>query len=150
MKFYILLFFLLQTTLGIGQNEHKVLTMSTQSSIEIKGKTNVSKFECNLYSWQNEPSNKIILNQNSGFFDVKNNNLALSICNIECGNPIINEDLALCLKAKRKVFIKLQVKQLQGDFSNGNLKLIVDVEIAGISKSYAMFCGANFLSETYN
>ena len=108
-----------------------------ESKLIIKGKTNINTFNCN-YSIINL-ENPIPVN-----FEFKGNKVVFNKTNLilnndcfDCGNKTINKDFKILLKTNEYPQIFLRLKEMENyNFENSTSNVLVEMEIAGIIKSY--------------
>ncbi|MCB4809046.1 YceI family protein [Tamlana sp. 62-3] len=137
MKVIILLItVILQLSLSNNFKNNTTIKINPESTLVIKGKTNVSQFYCNYniaklnhdisvdfsaIDNQKMTFNKAELKLNNTFFD--------------CGNQIMNKDFRTLLKSKTYPNIYINLLEVEKQSDN---KLLVQlaIELAGISKQF--------------
>ncbi|MGM5470032.1 YceI family protein [Flavobacteriaceae bacterium LMO-SS05] len=113
------------------------VVISPQSHLTIKGKTNISKFNCEFNI--NKVANPIELyyEEIDGKIIFEKAKLVLGNTCFDCGNNAINRDFRDLLKTNEYPEIYLQLKEIQKDINtSSSVKAQVQIDIAGKSKSY--------------
>ncbi|MBP0905393.1 YceI family protein [Mariniflexile gromovii] len=112
------------------------VVITAESSLFVKGTTNVSNFSCvfNINKFKNPiqvtyhlKSDKMVFNKTA---------LILETDCFDCGGKAINSDFQKILKADRYPQIKLYLKEISQIENTLDVHALVNIEIAGITKSY--------------
>ncbi|MGE5944498.1 MAG: YceI family protein [Flavobacteriales bacterium] len=113
--------------------------ITPNSKLLIIGKTNVNSFKCQYnVSKLNKPI-PIIFKKHGKKISFEKTTLILDNINFDCGGSGINNDFQELLKTKSYPQIFINLKEIIKDSNNENLiKALVDLEIAGITKSYTV------------
>jgi hypothetical protein len=115
------------------------VTIAPTSKLFIIGKTNVNSFKCHYDILKINKPIPVAFKKQGDRITFEKTTLVLDNMNFDCGGPGINNDFQELLKTKTypRVFIKLN--EIVKDRDNGNLlQALVDLEIAGVTKSYTV------------
>ncbi|WP_142786285.1 YceI family protein [Changchengzhania lutea] len=118
--------------------ENTSVLITPESQLILKGKTNVNKFQCvfNVTEIKNPiPVYFKVLGDKLLF---NNTQLVLKNGCFDCGNKAMNRDFQDLLKSKKYPQINLKLKELKElNTQKGHvMQVLLDLEIAGITKSY--------------
>jgi polyisoprenoid-binding protein YceI len=115
------------------------VTIAPTSKLFIIGKTNVNSFKCHYDILKINKPIPVAFKKQGDRITFEKTTLVLDNMNFDCGGPGINNDFQELLKTKTypRVFIKLN--EIVKDRDHGNLlQALVDLEIAGVTKSYTV------------
>lgn len=137
---YITLLLLLVSFSGTPILSHeKTIHISPGSQLKIIGTSNVKDFDC-VFNIKNidQPIPVIYREKGSSIF-FENTTIVLENAFFDCGGKGINRDFHDLLKSKQHPEIHLSLKEIKNKSSKKNkVEAIVEMEIAGVSKLYAM------------
>lgn len=113
--------------------------IAPSSKLLIIGKTNVNTFKCDYDIVKLNKPIPVTFKKHGNKIKFEKTTLVLDNVNFDCGGIGINKDFQELLKTKTypRVFIKLN--EIVKDRDHGNLlQALVDLEIAGVTKSYTV------------
>lgn len=123
---------------GLNLKESKVF-LSTDSYLKIKGKTNVSTFECNFD--MTAISKAISLKYKDYDSIIKFDKAKLTLPNLEfnCGGKAINKDFNKLLNTEEFPEIILKLKEIsKTEIDNNAITATVEITLSNISKTYTI------------
>lgn len=112
------------------------VVLSSESSLYVKGTTNVSNFSCvfNVNKFRNPI--QVTYRMEGGKMAFHKTVLILDNDCFDCGGKAINSDFQKILKSDKHPQIKLYLKEISQIENSINVHALVNIEIAGISKGY--------------
>lgn len=119
--------------------ESKFVRIAPESTLEIKGTSNVTNFTCvyNILSL-NQPIPIHYENKNDMIY-FENAGLVLKNSCFDCGGRGINKDFNGLLQSESYPHIVLNLKELKKKSNSKNtIDALIEIQIAGISKIYTM------------
>ncbi|WOD42487.1 YceI family protein [Hwangdonia lutea] len=136
----ILLFFPMLIVLGFTYIEtvkETAVHITPESSLIIKGKTNVNKFDCEFDVQNLESSIPVLFEIEDRKMVFKETQLVLSNSCFDCGNKAMNKDFYNLLNSDEHPNIILKLKKIEGHLSKNNVvNAHIDIDIAGVVNSY--------------
>ncbi|MFD1163443.1 YceI family protein [Hwangdonia seohaensis] len=136
----ILLFFLMLIVLGFTYIEtvkETAVHITPESSLIIKGKTNINKFDCEFDVQNLESRIPVLFELIDGIMVFKETQLVLNNSCFDCGNRGMNKDFYNLLNSDEHPNITLKLKKIEGHLSKNNIvHANIDIAIAGIVNSY--------------
>jgi hypothetical protein len=145
-KIFFLLFILGSINYYLGATETGTVSVviSPSSHIIINGNTNISAFNCNYSNGVTEPV-AIEFRKNRNKIEVENARLKIPVEYINCGNPLMNNDLRELLNSGETPYIIIDIydfyeKNIISDVLNsdntGSGTANINIAIAGITNEY--------------
>lgn len=116
--------------------QNTLVVLSSESTLNVKGTTNVSNFSCtfNVDKFKSPIQVYYKIEANKMVFD--KTILVLDSNCFDCGGKAINNDFKKILKAETYPHIKLYLKEISLKENSKEVNALVNIEIAGITKSY--------------
>ncbi|MBF8150780.1 YceI family protein [Winogradskyella sp. F6397] len=138
---YIILFIVGSTLIGFNEVESKESTvvLSTDSYVKIKGKTNVSTFECNFDI--TTISDGIRIKYNAYDERIKFNDTKLTLPNLEfnCGGNAINRDFNKLLNTEEYPEIILKLKEIsKGESVKNSTSALIEITLSNKVRTYTV------------
>ena len=106
------------------------------SRLTILGSTNINNFKCNFDISELKNPITISYSQKEDNFIFSKASLKLKNQSFDCGSRPINKDFLSLLKTENYPEITLRLKELSLNDDPSQVKALVEIEIAGISKVY--------------
>lgn len=126
------------TSIHVLKNSKSVL-IAPESKLYITGSSNVNKFKCEFNIKTLNAPISVIYSEQQDIIEFENTTLTLENSCFDCGGNAINKDFFNLLKSDKHPHIFLRLKQIKKKHHNKNdIEATVEIEIAGISKSYLM------------
>jgi len=123
----------------VNYTKKTAVSLEPESKLVINGTTNINEFSCyfNISKLRNRiPVNYEVINNKMIFNETY---LILKNDCFDCGNKNINKDFKELLKTNKYPQIYIHLNEIR-NFNLNNLtsEVLVDMDIAGISKSYTL------------
>lgn len=137
---YILLFLILVSFSNVlSTKESKSILITSDSTLEIKGTSNISDFKC-VYNITNfNEAIPIQYEKKSDLIRFEKSKMVLENSCFDCGGKAINKDFNSLLKSDEHPQIILTLKEIKKKDGNKNkVDALIEIEIAGLSHSYLM------------
>lgn len=139
-----ILLFLLITAFGLKSDKSVLIVFLENSSLQITGKTNVSKFSCAFDFDVLKDSLQISYQKKNNILQFRNAVLHLQNKGFDCGGKAINKDFHKLLKTEKYPQIKMRLKHIEKQ-KNVLDSVFTNVEftINNITKAYKVqtyFC----------
>ncbi len=126
------------TSIHVLKNSKSVL-IAPESKLYITGSSNVNKFKCEFNIKTLNAPISVIYSEQQDVIHFENTTLTLENSCFDCGGNAINKDFYRLLKSEEYPHIFLRLKQIKKTHQDKNgIEATVEIEIAGISKSYLM------------
>ncbi len=126
------------TSITILKNSKSVL-IAPESKLYITGTSNINKFKCEFNIKELNAPISVIYTEQKNVIYFENTTLTLENSCFDCGGNAINKDFYNLLKSEEHPHIFLRLKQIKRKHQDKNgIEATVEIEIAGISKSYLM------------
>ena len=110
--------------------------INTESSLLVRGTTNVSTFSCifNINKFKNPIS--VVYQIENDKIKFNKTALILDTACFDCGGKAINSDFRKILKSDSHPQLFLLLKEISQLENNSDVQASIDIEIAGITKGY--------------
>jgi hypothetical protein len=120
--------------------EEKSLTIevSQDSSLKIRGESNINKFQCSYDITQISDTIRIKYTSEKTRLFFSNAQLKLTNTSFNCGHKAINRDFQKLLKTEDFPDIKLQLISAEGQPNSSILKAKLNIIICGVSKIHEL------------
>lgn len=119
-------------------DEMTTIKVLPQSSLKIKGKTNISKFSCAFEITNIDKPIQVNFEQQKDGLEFQNTYLILENDCFDCGNNMMNKDLRKLLKSDEFPYIQLSLKTVQAHTSAQVSSAKVDISLAGVTNTYTV------------
>lgn len=115
-----------------------LIKLMPDSTLEIRGKTNINKFNC-IFAINNiDAPLKVDFQESENALKFRNTQLLLDNDCFDCGNNMMNKDLRKLLKSDEFPHIKLALVQVHKSSQKDQALAEVDISLAGNTKRYLL------------
>ncbi|RPD99984.1 YceI family protein [Aureibaculum marinum] len=133
LSLYVLTFSFTNTDSVIGKTS---VVITPDSSFSLKGSSNVNSFSCTFNVEKINNPIDVTYHVYGDKISFSNTKLVLDNSYFDCGHNKINDDLNELLKSEKYPKIFIYLKEFSSDKNESKVNTIIDIEIAGIRKTY--------------
>lgn len=126
------------------EKDEKTIFINPKSELKIIGSTNVNTFKC-IFNVENlDKPLEIVYEEDNNVIRFQRSTLVLKNSFFDCGGYGINRDFHELLRTKEHPQILLTLKEIEKEtYSENKLKALVEIQIAGVSRSYLVVVQAD-------
>jgi hypothetical protein len=127
-------------------------TVTTASSLEIHGTTNVNSFECGYAYYHGSDMIREVWNPSSEEWEISGS-VFVEVEEFDCQNKMMNNDFRKTLHSSTYPDIKIEFLNLREFRSEGNNRKArgwIEISLAGNSSKYFVTCDLVFVSNYYS